>query len=646
MRRIPWTRTATLGVCASIASLALAAPATAVPDLPGRAPASATRSVAAPLSHPTPPAPPAAPTTPPPPGAPVKPSKGVTPDEIRKAQEAERYWTPERIRSAVPVEVPETGGKNPDEQRAPAVRGKPSLREPSHEVGAGIATVGVFLIRSTDGSPTPNQFCTANSVTSPTKSLVITAAHCLKGNKSYSKVAFVPGYRAGASTPGQAGETPYGIFPMQEGKVWIDGRYLSPSPYDDVDFAFLRVGPNSRGQLLEDATGTGNTLTTTSSANLARKNVTLIGYPGGQKTPLQCTNDTSAVKNRFMEIKCARFRSGVSGGPFLDGFDGSRGKLVGVIGGYNTGGLSDDVSYSSQFDDDVVRLYDQAVGDAEPDEPNLMGSAGTWQHATVLAAGSFHTASVRDDRSDLIVRWSDGEVSLYPGDGKFGFRKDVQLLKKNKDWEQAQVITAGDFTGDDTDDLFVRWANGRMTLYKDVNETNKLTDAIQLRGPDSTWTHAANITAGRFGGGNTAKDDLVVRWDGGGVTLYTNVDAAGLHAEKQLATSNTTWPHTADLAAGDFSGPSGDQDLFVRWDDGEVTVYEDIAAAGLNKEHQLRPAKSAWRSGLLVTAGAFGGGSGQDDLVALWPKGKLSLYADTTATSLAREHNLVPAMAN
>ncbi len=60
-----------------------------------------------------------------------------------------------------------------------------------------------------------------------------------------------------------------------------------------------------------------------------------------------------------MEIQCDGYRSGVSGGPFIEDFDGTRGKLVGVIGGYKTGGLYDHTSYTSQFDDDAVWLYRQ-----------------------------------------------------------------------------------------------------------------------------------------------------------------------------------------------------------------------------------------------------------------------------------------------
>ncbi|MFF3541405.1 trypsin-like serine peptidase [Streptomyces platensis] len=569
-------------------------------------------------------------------------------EQVDKAREAQRYWTPERIRAAVPVHAAQSGKAETQSPPGPGQRRKRSLAsEPSRQVPEGIATVGVFLVRSTDGSPTPDQFCTASAVAAPTKSLVVTAAHCLIGDHRHQDFAFVPGYRAGASKAGQAGESPYGIFPVQKGKIWIDARYRASTPDDDVDFAFLSVGPNTRGQLLEDAVGRGNDLTSVPTAKLARKNVTLVGYPGGQMTPLQCINDTTAFQGRFMEIKCDGFRSGVSGGPFLENFDGRRGSLVGVIGGYKTGGPYDHTSYTSQLDEDTLRLFQQAVTGLPPDpDPGTdtgtsMGTAGTWTHARVMTTGRFHTASVRNNVSDLIVRWSDGELSLYPGNGAYGFGKDIQLVK-DKAWQQAAVITAGDFTGDANYDLLVRWTDGRLTLYKDVNESTKLTHKVELKGPNDTWTHASTLAAGRFGGGNTRSDDLLVTWTDGEVTLYSNVDAEGLHAEKQLVTPpDTTWPHARDVAAGDFGPGTGDQDLFVRWSDGEVTAYENIAAETFAREHRLLPAKSPWRNVLLATAGAFGGPNRQNDLVALWPGGKLTLHPDTTSTSLAAERVLV-----
>ncbi|MEU9488968.1 trypsin-like peptidase domain-containing protein [Streptomyces decoyicus] len=631
MRRIPWMRATILTLCVS---LAVTASAAARPHEASNSPGSQRTQAHAtviPLAtgH--------------------GPAHDATEDQIDNARKAQRYWTPARIRAAVPADAAQS--RKPASKAPPGAgltRKRSLASAPSRQVPEGIATVGVFLIRTTDGSPTPDQFCTASAVASPTKNLVITAAHCLNGDHRHRDFAFVPGYRTGTSTAGQTGEAPYGIFPAQEDKTWIDARYRASAPDDDVDFAFLSVGPNARGQLLEDAVGRGNELTSVPTGKLARKAVTLVGYPGGQKTPLQCTNDTTAFQGRFMEIKCEGFRTGVSGGPFLEDFDGRRGSLVGVIGGYKTGGLYDHTSYTSQFDEDTLRLYRQAVtGMPSGPDPGTgtgtsMGSAGTWTHARGMTTGRFHTASVRNNVSDLIVRWSDGELSLYPGNGAYGFGKDIQLVK-DKAWQQAAVITAGDFTGDTNYDLLVRWTDGRLTLYKDVNESTKLTHKVELKGPNDTWTHASTMAAGRFGGGNTRSDDLVVTWTDGEVTLYSNVDAKGLHAEKQLVTPpDTTWPHARDIAAGDFRPETGDQDLFVRWSDGEATAYENIAAETFGREHRLLPAKSPWREVLLATAGSFGGPTRQNDLIALWPGGKLTLHPDTTSTSLPAERVLVP----
>ncbi|MFG2286313.1 trypsin-like serine peptidase [Streptomyces sp. NPDC048595] len=630
MRPALWTRALTVAVCAVIAGGGTTATATAA-DSPGPSPSPSASS-----AGPADPSGSSASTGAT--GASARPderSKGVSDDDIRLARETERYWTPERIRAAVPVD---DAASTP----APGERRKRALRAPSAPVDQGVATVGVFLIRAGDGSATADQFCTAGSVASPTKSLVLTAAHCLKGDKPYRSVAFVPGYRAGATKAGQPGETPYGIFPMLPGQVWIDGRYLQSKPDDDVDFALLRVGPNAQGQLLEDATGRGNELTAVPASQLARDNVTVVGYPGGQKTPLQCTNSTKAFQGRFLEIECAGFRSGVSGGPFLTDFDGRRGKLIGAIGGYKTGGRYDHISYSSQFDEDVLRLYRQAVDGARPDTPSPLGDATTWQHTKVMAAGRFHSSSVRDGNSDLIVGWTDGEVTLYPGDGAHGFGKGIRLANPHSTWTHVSFMTAGDFTGSGTNDLVVRWSDGELTLYEDVDETNKLGKEIRLRPRGSFWTRAHGIAAGRFGGGDQRADDLLVRWSDGHVSVYTNVDGKGLHAEKRLIGPNKTWTYARDIAAGDFTASSAGQDLFVRWADGEVSVFEDAAGTQLKKERRLRAPKSPWRNVAMATVGAFGGDGRADDVVARWPDGKLTLNPDSRAGALGPERTLIP----
>src|SRR5260370_1136615 len=91
--------------------------------------------------------------------------------------------------------------------------------------------------------------------------------------------------------------------------------------------------------------------------------VRVIGYRRGGGKPISCRNTVTAFGARQLEFDCRAFTNGTSGGPFLAGVDPStgRGTVVGVIGGYQTGGNDPDVSYSISFGGDVRALYQTAV---------------------------------------------------------------------------------------------------------------------------------------------------------------------------------------------------------------------------------------------------------------------------------------------
>lgn len=193
------------------------------------------------------------------------------------------------------------------------------------------------------GSVTPgNHFCTASVLHSPTHNLVLTAAHCLG---TADGVSFVPGYRDG--------NAPYGTW--QVTKVYTDDNWSSRSD-PDTDFAILQVAPNG-GRNIEDVVG-GNALGL--NADFSAQ-VEMYGYPENTEEPIVCTNDTSRQATYQRRIDCPSFPSGTSGGPWLDTSDG---KVIGVIGGYQQGGSTDDISYSAYFDHSIGDLYNKAVVDA------------------------------------------------------------------------------------------------------------------------------------------------------------------------------------------------------------------------------------------------------------------------------------------
>ncbi|MET9700245.1 hypothetical protein ABZY31_25480 [Streptomyces sp. NPDC006529] len=258
------------------------------------------------------------------------------------AGDAQAFWTPERMASAT------------------ALDGDPSLSTAAGP-GAGqdfdgIPVVGRMFVMKDDGG----YFCTASVVASPQHDLVLGAAHCLLGADT-RQVAFVPHYTA--KTP-----RPYGMFPVL--KVWVDPRYAQQGPElaATLDVAFARVGPNSQGAPVQEAVGGGNRLVT--GDGYEHDEVRLIGYPASAARPRVCVNRTTRFTSTdpgspgsFLRIDCTGYPGGTSGGPFLKNFDRytNTGDVVGVIGGWKTGGTSPDTSYSAYFGTDVRNLYQSAV---------------------------------------------------------------------------------------------------------------------------------------------------------------------------------------------------------------------------------------------------------------------------------------------
>ncbi|QMU69532.1 serine protease [Streptacidiphilus sp. P02-A3a] len=210
----------------------------------------------------------------------------------------------------------------------------------------GNARVGALFSQSADG----DHFCTASVVHSAAGDLLLTAAHCVHGGQGGgygSDLVFVPGYRGG--------DTPQGQWPVT--RIVVDQRWIASSD-PDLDVAFVTVGQVG-GKNIEDVLG-GNTLGVDQGFG---KVVHITGYPSTASTPISCFNRTTQQSQYQMRIACTGFPGGTSGSPWLVRFNGTKGvgTVIGVIGGYQQGGDTADVSYSPYFDQDVQTLYDQAV---------------------------------------------------------------------------------------------------------------------------------------------------------------------------------------------------------------------------------------------------------------------------------------------
>jgi V8-like Glu-specific endopeptidase len=254
---------------------------------------------------------------------------------VQAVTEGVGYWTRARLLDASPLSGAGGSGRRSRGQSGPARASVLALR------------VGALFVR--DGST--NHFCTASVVTSPGRDLLITAAHCINGGKGgggyRQDIVFIPGYRDG--------QAPDGIWTVKRLLVapqWISGS--DPS----LDVGFVVLEPHD-GQNIEDVLGANRLGIDSGYRYLVR----VTGYPASADAPITCVNWTTRQSATQLRFDCGGFTGGTSGSPWVAHFSSRTrtGTIVGIIGGYQAGGDTAAISYSSYLGQAVRQLYQEAI---------------------------------------------------------------------------------------------------------------------------------------------------------------------------------------------------------------------------------------------------------------------------------------------
>jgi len=204
------------------------------------------------------------------------------PVEGWSADRASSFWTPERMRNAVPVEIDGPGARRDLPSGAGASEAPPGSTVTPHPVAPN-STFAEVLDPTDEISRTNGAIffefkgelgrCSGTSVDAPNLSVVFTAGHCVHeagGPRSpwyRGRWTFVPAYRFG--------QRPFGVFPA----VWLDAtRRWVKEGNENFDVAAAVVGRNEKGQRLGAAVGG-----TGIAFNLSPHQVFDIhGYPAGR----------------------------------------------------------------------------------------------------------------------------------------------------------------------------------------------------------------------------------------------------------------------------------------------------------------------------------------------------------------------------
>lgn len=266
-----------------------------------------------------------------------------------EAERVARYWTPARMRSAVPLDMELRGDRLRPVQTAPAnPLATASFKPVSTPTTPPYLVNGRIFVRQGN----LEGYCSGTAINSPTRQLVLTAAHCVNsGPRPGGRPAvwsqyleFIPAYTGGA--------TPFGTFVARRNYVSAPQPWIKAGN-PDFDLGAFRVFPNEEGVNVADAVGGGATIVTDLDRH---QKFQTFGYPGESTRMQGCQSPyigDDALTYRFggpptMGIRC-HWAPGASGGGWLIA-DGTQ------INGVNTYLHTDDTSrtYGPYFNFETV----------------------------------------------------------------------------------------------------------------------------------------------------------------------------------------------------------------------------------------------------------------------------------------------------
>lgn len=282
------------------------------------------------------------------------------------------YWTPERMAKALPLGLPVVFAKGGLlSSLAPPVTGDDPV-PPREATRAGVSHRSARPLATTTGSrwavggavtkTTGRVFltlngvdfvCSASTVRSRNRDLVVTAGHCVKdGTGAWARNwTFVPGYR-------KDGSQPYGRWTAR--RMFVAGPWARAAD-DNHDIAMVALSP-SRGRHVADVVGVQDI-----AFGSPRGGRTIsFGYPADPpydgRHLVYCSGalrDDPYGGTQDQGLGCD-MTAGASGGPWLSRFDTATGK--GTITSLSSFKYSDDqrTMYGPLLGESAKKLYELA----------------------------------------------------------------------------------------------------------------------------------------------------------------------------------------------------------------------------------------------------------------------------------------------
>ncbi|MEO5918509.1 MAG: hypothetical protein ABIQ17_03010 [Candidatus Limnocylindrales bacterium] len=302
-------------------------------------------------------------------------------------QEAVAFWTPERIRSAIPRDItfdpadgfvvagPGANRGKPQPKPTPTptppppdgtVTGAPWTADDAVLAGTGrvFFVMGAFLYSCSGTVATDGR---------ADYSLVLTAGHCVIDRGKFATMwTFIPGYDTSPVAYNDCTSARYGCWTADA--LFVDSGFASQKRFNNTavqhDFAFALVGPGGKTSVNPSLeTAVGGSYGITFSGPAIGSTLSAFGYPAG--APYNGTDLTYCsgpigqdpnTSNTTWSMACD-MTGGSSGGPWLSGDPTTfAGATLRSLNSYGYSGV--DNMYGPKFNSSTEAVYNAANGTA------------------------------------------------------------------------------------------------------------------------------------------------------------------------------------------------------------------------------------------------------------------------------------------
>ncbi|AWI28894.1 FG-GAP-like repeat-containing protein [Streptomyces tirandamycinicus] len=319
---------------------------------------------------------------------------------------------------------------------------------------------------------------------------------------------------------------------------------LVPSPAGDLVMARL-TAPAATGiapvELAASPAGEGDSLQAVGFGRTKTEWVPGTAHSASMKVGALSDTELTLTGATANDALC----KGDTGAPLLRQTEGGT-ELVGIATRSRQGGCLGE----SETRTDAIAVRTDHLADW------IATTAGrSW--ALLMTADDFNG----DNKADLLtIDAADDHLYAQPGDGKGTFGKPVKVSPGK--WTGMRLLAATDFTGDGKADILAAHTNGNLYLYPG-NGKNGVTGSSVI---GSGWGGIRLIAAADFNGDK--KGDLIAAHTNGNLFFYPSNGknfASG-------SVSSTGWTGMRMLSAGDFTG-DGKADIYAVHNSGDLYLY-------------------------------------------------------------------------